>query len=263
MLAPRPERRAPGGLSGQGNADRAMIRAGHVRQDERVGHAVDHRVGYEEIVNPPSDIAAAGTGLVVPPGVLLGFVVEMSERIDETIGQQTVDPRAFLGQEAGIGLVLFWPGQIDGPVCGIDITAQDDVLLLFADRVQRVQAGVVEIHFVLQTLGPLTAVGEVDVHQHEIGVMGHDDPALIVEFFDAEPRIDAFGLDLAVQGRAAVALSLAGTEETFVAVDVQQFIGQLFGVGLGLLQAQDIRLFGVEPLEKVLLQDRPNPIDIP
>ena len=219
----------------------------------------------EEIVDAPADVACTGEGDLVPPGVLLGQVgVEEAKRIDITQARDLVEPGSLFRQEPGDGLVLLGPRQVDLTVGGVHVAAEDDSLAGRAQRLALVEECVVEGQLERHSAVIAAAVGKVTVEQHKIGVFGDDRPPLPVELLDPKSHFDAQRRLAGEDGRAAVALFAARwVPEGVVAGRLAQFGRELVLVGAGLLQADDVRIGGGQPVHETVLVNRPRAVDVP
>ena len=77
-----------------------MIGSLYVRQDKSIGNPGRQILADIEVVDAPPDIAFAGAGLHVPPGILAGFRMEQAQGIHKTTCQESVEKSSFLRQES-------------------------------------------------------------------------------------------------------------------------------------------------------------------
>ena len=106
----------------------------------------------EEIVDSPADIPIASAGFQIPPGILSRLVVKHPQGVDISPIDKFVYPGALFGKETGGLLILLWPGQVDRPVGGIDIAADNDIFAFLPGLFGMVKEGVVEVHLIFQPL---------------------------------------------------------------------------------------------------------------
>src|SRR3990172_12656411 len=82
--------------------------------------------GGDLVVDAPADVFFVRPSAVGPPGVLIGLVVERAEHVHPAeFIEHLREPRALLGQEAGIFLVRFPVFQIDFLVCDVPVAAKN------------------------------------------------------------------------------------------------------------------------------------------
>lgn len=93
-------------------------------------------VGFliEYLIEPPAHVLGVSLAPVAPPGVALvgGVGVELPVNISQPgVAQQARHPGALFGQKTRVFLVALPVFQVDGLVRNIDVTAQDELTLLF------------------------------------------------------------------------------------------------------------------------------------
>jgi hypothetical protein len=94
-------------------------------------------------------------------------------------------------------------------------------------------------------------------------VLGDEHAALVVELLDLEAALDLRRSGLGESGDAGVALLLAPVPLAVAAVRVEDLGGELIGLGLGLLEADDVGLLALEPLAEALLPGGADAVDVP
>jgi len=94
------------------------------------GLAIPQLVRDEEVVDAPSKISRPRPGLLIPPRVVAGLLVEHPEGVVVTVGDELGHPGALDGQEARRPLVLLGPREVDLGVRYIQIPAPDHRLHL-------------------------------------------------------------------------------------------------------------------------------------
>ena len=61
-----------------------MIGMFGLRENKRPAHQLFYGIAYHFIVDAPSQIFAPGIGTEAPPGIIVGFLIKMAERIHES-----------------------------------------------------------------------------------------------------------------------------------------------------------------------------------
>ncbi len=69
--------------------------------------ALFERLRYEEVIDPPADIALARVRKMTPPGVVAGTLSEQAKCVNETRRKDLHDPGAFFVRIARLALVGF------------------------------------------------------------------------------------------------------------------------------------------------------------
>ena len=245
------------------DADGTVVGPHHLRHDVGSLHPVSESLVDEEIIDTPADVPVPGPGHHVPKGVLLRLLVEGPEYVDVAVAQELVDPAPLFRQEPGDGAVGLGPRQVDLFVGRVHVTADYDMPSFCLEPIDGIQEGVVEPHLVVQTVAGGLAVGEVDVEQDEIGVVGDDDPPFPIELIVAEPVGYPPRNPLGVQRHTAVSLLLRGREVGPVSLRVGELRRKLVDRSLGFLEAQDVRAFPGKPVDVALFLDRAEAVDVP
>jgi len=231
--------------------------------DLHILHPFHQPLADEEIIQAPADIPRPCVGPVGPPGILHLVGIERTVGIHKSMLQIPGDPNAFLRQKTGIFFVFLRIRQVDLVVGGVEVASEDH---LFSSGVVRVadfkQAGV-KVQLKRHAFVFLPAVREVDRVEEEIRILHADGAPFVVESLDPEPGLNAEGLLAVEHRRAAVARSFGGMPEAAVLRMAADQFRHLIGLGFDLLQTEDIRLDFVQPGKAVLVNDRPNSIDIP
>src|SRR5688572_18735797 len=77
-----------------------MIRPQDVRMDLRALHFLLQSVGYQYVVDSPSDVARARIREVAPPRIVAVALGEDAERVDEPGVDEILEARAFFVRES-------------------------------------------------------------------------------------------------------------------------------------------------------------------
>ena len=160
--------------------------------------------------------------------------------------------------------VLPRPRQIDLAMGGVDVAAEDHRPPLGAQPLAQRQERVVEGQFVRDAAVIAAAVGEVAVDQREIGVVGDDGAALIVELRIAQAEAHRLRRTAREERGAAVALlARRAVPEGVVAGRLAHLGRELLGVAAGLLQAQDVRRGLGQPRQEAGAMGGAGAVDVP
>ena len=112
-----------------------MIGKAFVALDVRFAHGRGEIRRDELIVDSPAEIALEGLRPVRPPGILLGLVIDRTERIDPTDPVDNgIEPGAFIWQKAGRTRIRFGVENVDLVVRDIEVAAENDRTTLGAHR---------------------------------------------------------------------------------------------------------------------------------
>ncbi len=145
----------------------------------------------------------------------------------------------------------------------IDVAADDHALALLAELGgEGLEVGV-KVQLVFEPLGPGSAVGEIHIAEHEAGKLGDDGAAFAVERIVPETFGHLDGFLLGKKGHTGIALSFGGAENPMIALHVLELLLDLAFLGLGFLQAEDVRLFPVQPIHEPFFIDGPEAVHVP
>jgi len=190
--------------------------------------------------------------------------VQLAENVHVAARDYFINPDTLLRQKAGRVLVLVGTGQINRAVSGVHVPAEDDRAPLGAQPLGVVQEGGLVGHLEGNAAVIARAIGEVRADQHEVAVVGDDCAPFLVVLRDAQPDLHVARRDLAVERHAAVALlDRRPRPKAVVAVRVAQRLVNLVGLRFGLLQAEHVRLNGVNPRQQSLAVRGTNPVHVP
>src|SRR5699024_1894801 len=103
------------------------------------------------IINSPSFVVVSGIGAVGPPGVVVGFVIEMPEAVNKTAINKIVEPLAFFGKETGNFGISYRIVDVDGAMTDIVIATNNQVWDVFFQVVHILPEIVHKGEFGLQT----------------------------------------------------------------------------------------------------------------
>ena len=204
-----------------------------------------------EVIDAPADISLAGAVLVAPPCVAPTSRFEVAEGVYKASCQCEVKGLALLKRESSVLRVVLRSRQIDLAVCHIHISTEDDGLDFFecckvVDECWRPlpRAVVKSSQF---TLG----IGCVNIHQEKISYVGADHAPLLVMFLAADAIYNRLRL-FARENRCA---GIAGFDGRIpVNLIPVERPGHLFLSGFDLLQADHIRLLGLEIIYEPLAE---------
>lgn len=159
------------------------------------------------IVQAPSFVLAAGTGAIAPPGVIVWVLVELSETVYKSTGDQSVHPLALTGQEARDVFQSYGVVYIIGLVANVVVTAHDQIRY-FPLEVVQVWDEVVHVLKLELQAGIIGPTGQIHAHDTDVVVVHAYVAALVVHVLDARSVLDMIRRRLAQDGSAAVALLL-------------------------------------------------------
>src|SRR5690606_30058262 len=218
------------------------------------------------VVDAPAHVVGARGAAVAPPGVFdrIGpgdaeaVLPAARRRLDQAVavrvGDHAVEPGALGRQAAGVLLVAgpvldVAAGAHDVPVAAQHVFAAAGQPLVH-DRLEPVH------HLELEALAQLAgrAGRDVERHHRQVAVAGLDVAALVVERRPAQCGAHLVGLAPAVDRHPAVALLRHRVAVMAVAQRAEAGIGQLAFLGLGFLQADDVGLLALQPVEEPLVR---------
>ena len=114
--------------------NRTVIGTGNVGKNRRLAYHGKERIINTMIVNTPSDVFFSCMKAIAPPGILMRFGTKMPERIGIPSLRKSVHPCPLLRQIAGILLICFGIGKIDGLVRNVIVSAEYDMPSFFLQR---------------------------------------------------------------------------------------------------------------------------------
>ncbi len=147
---------------------------------------------------------------------------------------------------------------------GVDVAAEDNRSPLGTQPLAQREECVVERQLVGDAAVIAAAVGEVAVDQREIGVVGDDRAAFVVELRIAQAKTHSFRYAAREECGAAVALlALRSVPEGVVARRLAHLGRELFGVAARFLQAQDVRCGLGQPRQEAGAMGGAGAVDVP
>ena len=240
-----------------------MIRSLNIGLNSCIYKSVFQIVRGEKVVYSPAYVPFPGSGAHVPPGVIVGLLIEVSESIDKALVYEFVHPGSFFGQEAGIALVVFRSGQVYLFVGGVEIAADNYLFAGFLDFAHMLEESIIEGHLIFQALRAGFAVGVIDVVDHQVVIVSYDGSAFLVEILDAQAILDGIGLMFEIERYSAITAFFGMGEIAAIALRCFQLGGELVFGDLGLLNADYIRLVFSKPLKEAFFGRCSQAVDIP
>src|SRR5439155_1657774 len=242
------------------NSDGAMVRAWHVVADEGAFEARAQGGADEEVVDAPTHVSASDTGHRTPPGIMPAIRLEHAESVEKTGLHKRGETGSFLGRETVIVHVVLWIGEVDFGVRHVEVAAEDDGLFPF-----KLLEVAEEIAVPLSAIGEprefALRVGDIDVHQEEVSVLGGEHATFIVVLADADAVGHVQRAGLGEDGSAGVALFLRGVPVSGIG-DRPELL-DVIGTGFGFLQAENVGFLGVEVIEEIFPQHGAQAVDVP
>src|SRR6185312_16346599 len=254
--------------------DRAVIAPHHIGVDLCGLDRFAQGRGYQHVVDSPSDVAGARVGEVAPPAVVAVALLEEAQGIDEACIDVALKARPLLVGEALLAAVGFGIGQIELGVRPIEVAAEDHGLFLLELPHVAQERGIPVLVPQGEAAEVVLGIGRVDRHRIELGEFRRDEAAFL-----AGVALELIGEPEALRERLRKAVD--DRERLFPGEDRRTGVALLDGrmpvlviagqidldlaaLGLGLLQAQHIRpVLPHEALEKALLDDGTNAVDVP
>ncbi len=218
---------------------------------KRFSHRWQQIFTDEKVVDSPAHVPRPRPRLDVPVRVLVRLLVKVAECVRVPVGDELVHPGPFFGEEAGLFRVLLGARDIYFFMGGIDVPADDQSFPGSFKGIGVFEKNIVESHLIFKSLRAHLAVGEIDVKQGKTGILGDDNASFQVEAVFAEVVADVGRLFFSKHGHAGVSLSLRMVPVGMVACRLPQVGVKLLGVAyLGLLEAEDVRRFLIQPVQE-------------
>lgn len=231
---------------------------------EQVIHRGYQRFVCEKIIDSPSDIALSRPGLEVPPGVFDLVRIEMAVEVDIVILDKSVDLSPFFRQKTDAMRIFLGPGDVDFGVDYVDIPAKKDFWIDFLELFEEFEESVEIFQLVFKSVRFTPAVWKITVDEDEIFKNKGDLTAFLVQFVGSQAVDDFLRFDFGIDRDAAVSFArLSRIEIGKIAIRLLNVDGQLFQMGLGLLEAENVRCGIEKVIEKPLLFPGPNAVDVP
>ena len=149
--------------------------------------------------------------------------------------------------------------DVDFGVGHVQIAAEDHGLFLF-QPLQIGQKSVLPLHAVGQAGQTVLGIGGVHGDEKEVRELQGDHPALMVKFVDADAIPHGQRLLPGEYRRAGIALLFGVIPVLMIARQLQR---DLPGLQLGFLEAENVRVQGVERVLKSLAHHGPQAVHIP
>ena len=90
-------------------------------------HTRGQGLGYQAVVYTPTLVIVTGIGTVAPPGIVMRFLVEEAEAIDEAALEEIVQPLAFHRKKARYIGIAYRIVNVDRLVTDVVIPTDDKV----------------------------------------------------------------------------------------------------------------------------------------
>ena len=230
-----------------------MIRKALVPVDFGSKHLVAESLRDDVVVDAPPHVVGPGLSAVGPPRVLLRLLFERSERIHPAVlAEHLVQPGPFFGKAPRVFLVGLPVLDVGFLVNNVPVAADDRFAALAAQLVQvlgeRIQAPILG----LLALFAGRARRQVDGDDVDAIELHLEVAALVVKFLVAVAAHDLFGLVTRVDGDTAVAFLHGIFVVAVIARGREDVIAELVDLRLGFLDADDVRVLPVHPVEKPL-----------
>ena len=187
-------------------------------------------------------------------------LLKFAECVEKSRAYKIGETGAFLGSEAVIVDVRARIRQINFRVRDVKVAAKNDWLFLF----QLFQVGekiFVPFLPIRQSREVALGIGNVNVHEKEIRKLGGEHAAFGVVLIHADVRRDVERFRFGENGRAGIAFAHGAIPMRFVMARPKLF--HVVGRALDFLQAQNVRLLGIEKFQKIFLQHGAQAIDVP
>ena len=214
----------------------------------------------EKVVDAPADVPGAGAGHGTPPAVMTAALFKFPEGVHETGVHEVGETGAFLDGETVVADVGLGVRQVEFAVGHVEVAAEDDRFLAFELFQVFQKIGVPDLA-IGEALQFALGVGDVNVDEVEVIEFGGLHAAFAVVLGDVDVRRDLKGALAGEDGGAGVAFLLGAVPIGGIGGGPELL--DLVGGALGLLEAEDIRLFRLEVFEKVLFEDGAETVDVP
>ncbi len=215
------------------------------------------------VVDAPPDVLGPGLPAVGPPGVLLGVLIDDTERIDPAgLFDDLVHPRAFFGKKPGILLVGTPVLQVHRLVGDVPVAAEDVIATGGQTLIEIRQKAVQKAELDGLPFLAGRARRQVQRDHAELAEPGFQVAPLAVHVHPAESLDHVIGLDPRIQADPAVALLFGLEVIAGVAFGPELRVLQLLILPLDLLQADHIGILSRKPGEKALLRGRADAVDV-
>ena len=239
--------------------DGTMVAAEDVAVDLGVVEALTQTVGDDEVVDAPAHVLLTGLETVRPPRILHLLRVLVTEAVRKAAGQQVAELLTLLIRKAGIHVVRLWILEVDLLVGHVQVTAEDDGLLL-VEALEILAEGILPRHAVLQSLQAVLGVRRVTADEEEVCHLEGDDTPLMVVQVDPDAIGYAQGMMLREDSSTGIAFLLGIVPITLVTLEMQI---ELSCLHLRLLKTEEIGIQLTEHLTEALTLTGAQTVHIP
>jgi len=186
--------------------------------------------------------------------------LEFPEGVDETRGNDPVEPRPFLVGEARVATVGSRVGQVDFLVGNIEVTTEDHRFLFFQATHEFQELHVPLVFPVVQAGQLALHVGRVDGDQKKIVEFSSQHPALGIEFGQAHTGINRPRNLASQKGGPGISPFQRGVPEHRVTGQVDL---HLLGKRAHFLQADHVRVAASGKVQKSFFDTGPQAVHVP
>lgn len=152
--------------------------------------------------------------------------------------------------------------DVDGFVADVVVSGQDQERAGFAEFRHIVLEIGQPFHFESLAFITRSAGGMVDAYHAQVAEIGPDEPAFVVVSGNPHSLFDMVGFLFAKEGHAAISFFLGREAVCGVSGTGDFHGGNLFGLGFGLLQADDIRSAILQPVDETFVHRRTDSVHI-
>ena len=220
--------------------DGAVVRVYDLLENSGSVDALAQGFGYPMVVDAPTGIACSCSETHAPPRVLVGFLTEESERVDESRSFPLVHPFAFFWEETAHAFLSFGMVDVDGFMADIEVAAYDEVGSFGAEGIDPREESSEEVHLKILPYVAHGAAGYIDAYDRDVAEVGTEYPSFLVETFVVHTRLDEVGLLLREDAYARISFSLGRVDGCVVTERLHGGSVYLFGLGLALLDTEDV-----------------------
>lgn len=215
------------------------------------------------IVDSPANILGPSLSAIRPPSVLLSLGIHFPERIDiALLVEQSIEPRALLGQEPGVFPIRLPVTQIDFLVRNVPIATQDVVAFPPTQLAQMRQKTLEKAELRSLSIRAGSPGGKIQGHHGQLAEASFQVAPFTIEFVNPEAADHFVRLLPAIKCDSGVARPLGVVKVAVKSRDIDIVALQLGLLGFGFLQADDVRLLVAQPREGSLAGSRADAIRI-
>src|SRR6185312_1104437 len=163
-----------------------------------------------------------------------------------------------------MSLIFFRASEVDSFMSNVDVSAEDDIRVLFLQFLDKLQEMLVEGEFVLEALRRAAAVREVDVDKRKVFILSHDNAPFLIHIGNAEVESDLHGLNFAIDSDAGITLfESREVKVRMIALRRTSFFGQLLRQRFAFLNAENVWFFFENTIKRAFLVHRSQSVDVP